>query len=183
MNSFMDRIVRAVKLDCNLYKEVEKDHRALKQAMGVVVLSSIAAGIGTLQGVSGLIGVTLTALFGWYIWAFTVYYIGTKLIPEPQTKATFVHMLATIGFASSPGLIRILGVISPLRKVIFFVAAIWMLVAMVIAVRQVLDYKGTGRAIAVCVIGWLVHWVIAVLVLAVSQTIIKGSQVMGYMRP
>jgi len=38
-----------------------------------------------------------------------------------------------------------------------------MLVAMVIAVRQALDYHGTGRAIAVCLIGWLVHEVILTL--------------------
>lgn len=38
-----------------------------------------------------------------------------------------------------------------------FAVGIWMLVTMVIAVRQALAYKGTGRAIGVCVIGWLVY--------------------------
>ena len=48
MTSFQDRIIRAAKLDVNLYEEVEADTGAMGQAMGVVVLSSIAAGIGTI---------------------------------------------------------------------------------------------------------------------------------------
>ena len=40
MSSFPNRMIRAAKLDVNLYEEVEAD----KQAMGVVVLASLAAG-------------------------------------------------------------------------------------------------------------------------------------------
>ena len=38
---------------------------------------------------------------------------------------------------------------------LMFAASIWQLVAMVIAVRQALDYTSTGRAVAVCVLGFL----------------------------
>ena len=48
MTSLKDRIIRAAKLDVNLYEEVEADKQALRQAMGVVVLSSVAAGIGSI---------------------------------------------------------------------------------------------------------------------------------------
>ena len=74
-------------------------------------------------------------------------------------------MLRTIGFASSPGLLRILGIVPGITGIVFFACALWMLVAMVIAVRQALDYHSTGRAIAVCLIGWLVYCVILGLVL------------------
>jgi hypothetical protein len=47
--------------------------------------------------------------------------------------------LRTIGFSSSPGLIRVLGLIPDLAGIVFFTASIWMLTAMVIAVRQALD--------------------------------------------
>ena len=69
-------------------------------------------------------------------------------------------MLRTIGFSSSPGLIRVLGFVPGLGGMVFFVASIWMLVAMVIAVRQALDYTSTLRAIGVCVIGWAAQIVI-----------------------
>ena len=42
--SFAQRIVRAAKLDVHLYEEVEADTGAMRQAMAVVALSSVAAG-------------------------------------------------------------------------------------------------------------------------------------------
>ena len=162
MNCFQDRMIRAAKLDVHLYEEVEADKGAMAQAMTVVILSAAAAGIGSANAFSLSVFVigTIAALIGWYVWAFLTYFIGTRFLPEPQTRADHRELLRTIGFASAPGLIRVLGIIPGLRALIFLVAGIWMLVAMVIAVRQALDYTSTGRAIGVCVIGWAVQLLI-----------------------
>ncbi len=169
MSSFQDRIIRAAKLDVNLYEEVEADTTAMSQAIGVVVLSSLAAGIGTIAR-GGLVGIftgTIAALMSWYVWAYLTYFIGTKLLAEPQTKADLGELLRTIGFSSSPGLIRVLAIIPGLGRLVFLAASIWMLVAMVIAVRQALDYKSTGRAIGVCLIGWIIQVLILALLFSV----------------
>ncbi len=152
-------MIRAARLDVSLYEEVEADKTAMKQAIGVVVLSSLAAGIGSMTSAKpvSLLFVTVATLIGWYIWAFLTYIIGTKVLPEPQTKADHGELLRTIGFSSSPGLIRILGIIPALTNLVFMVAGIWMMVAMIIGVRQALDYKSTWRAVGVCVIGWLIQ--------------------------
>jgi len=140
---------------------VEADKTAMGQAIGVVVLSSLAAGIGSMSmGGRNLFLGTIVALVGWYIWAYLTYFIGTKFLPEAQTKADHGELLRTIGFSSSPGLIRILGIIPMLTKLVFMVAGIWMLIAMVIAVRQALDYKSTPRAVGVCIIGWIIQAVL-----------------------
>jgi len=146
-------------LDVNLYEEVEADKGAFGQAMTVVVLSSIAAGIGSIAkgGLGGIFIGTIAALVGWYLWAYLTYFIGTKLLPEPQTKADHGELLRTIGFSSSPGLIRVFGIIPGLGTIVFPVASMWMLVAMIVAVRQALDYKSTLRAIGVCVFGWIIQ--------------------------
>ena len=168
MNTFVDRIVRAAKLDVNLYEEVEADKSALGQAMAVVVISSVAAGLGMISqvGIKGIFVGAVTALIGWYIWAYLTYLIGTKLLPEPQTKADYGELLRTIGFSSAPGFIRVLGIIPVLGGIVFFVASVWMLVAMVIAVRQALDYSGTLRAVGVCAIGWVIQVALMGLVLS-----------------
>lgn len=165
MSGFWERIVRAAKLDVGLYREVEADKGAMGQAMAVVVLSSIAAGIGTVGsgGIGRVLIIIVTALVGWYIWAYITYFIGTKLLPEPQTKANHGQLLRTIGFSSSPGLIRILGVVPALKEIVFLVAGIWMLVAMIIAVREALDYQSTLRAVGVCAIGWIIQLAIFML--------------------
>ncbi len=177
MHSYLDRIIRAAKLDVNLYEEVEADKGALGQAMGVVVLSSIAAGVGSIGqvGVKGIFIGAITALIAWYVWAYITYFIGVKILPEPQTKADHGELLRTIGFSSSPGLIRILAIIPGLAGIIFLVTSIWMLVAMVIAVRQALDYQSTRRAVAVCIIGW----VIQAIILLILFSILGG----GYTKP
>lgn len=175
MSDFKDRIIRAAKLDVSLYEEVEADTTALKQAMVVVVLSSIAAGIGTITkgGLSGIIIGTILALIGWYVWAYLTYFIGVKLLPEPQTKANHGELLRTIGFSSSPGLIRILCIIPGLFGIVSIIASIWMLIAMVIAVRQALDYKSTIRAVAVCIIGWIIQSLFFVLLFSIIGNMFK----------
>lgn len=159
MSSFTDRMIRAAKLDVNLYEEVEADKGAMGQAMGVVVLSSVAAGIGSIgsAGLAGIFTGTISALIGWFIWAYITYIVGTKLLPQPQTKADYGELLRTIGFSSSPGLIRVFGIIPFLSGIVFLATAIWMLIAMVIAVRQALDYTSTLRAVGVCIIGWIIQ--------------------------
>lgn len=159
MSQFVDRMIRAAKLDANLYEEVEADTSAMSQAMSVVVLSSLAGGVGFMHhaGFMGLVIGTVGALLGWFVWAFLTYLIGTKLLPEPQTHADHGELLRTLGFSSAPGLIRVFAILPGLGAIVNFLAGAWMLVAMVIAVRQALDYQSTYRAIGVCVIGWIVQ--------------------------
>lgn len=158
MADFGDRIVRAAKLDPTVYEEVEADKGAMGQAMAAVVLSSVAAGVGVIAwvGLGGVVMGAIGALIGWCIWALLTYVIGTKVLPEPQTKADMGELLRTIGFSTSPGMIRVLGIVPALTGIVFWVADVWMLVAMVVAVRQALDYKSTWRAVAVCMVGWVV---------------------------
>tara|TARA_Y100000590_G_scaffold423660_1_gene529766 strand:- start:373 stop:894 length:522 start_codon:yes stop_codon:yes gene_type:complete len=167
MNSvFINRIIRASKLEVSLYEEVEVDESATFQAAAVVVLSSLAAGVGALSlGASNFLMAPILSLVSWYIWAYIIYFIGAKLFPEPNTKADHGQLLRTIGFSSAPGLIRVFGFTPELMSIVFIVSSIWMLVAMVIAVRQALDYQSTWRAIGVVVIAFLVQAIFLVMIL------------------
>ena len=165
-SKFVDRIIRACKLDVSLYEEVEADTSATFQAALVVVLSSLAAGVGALHlGASNFIMAPLLSLVSWYIWAYIIYFIGAKLFPEPSTKADHGELLRTIGFSSAPGLIRVFGFTPELMSITFIGSGIWMLVAMIIAVRQALDYQSTWRAIGVVVIGFLIQAIFLVMLL------------------
>ena len=165
---FVNRIVRACKLDVSVYEEVEADKSATLQAALVVVLSSLAAGVGALSlGASNFLMAPILSLISWYIWAYLIYFIGVKLFPEPSTKSDHGELLRTIGFSSSPGLIRVFGVTPELMSITFIGAAIWMLIAMIIAGRQALDYQSTWRAIGVVVIGFLVQAIVLIMFLRI----------------
>ena len=170
MSNFQNRIVRATKLDSNLYEEVEADKGALWQAMAVVIFSSIAAGVGVglkTGGFSGIIIGSIAALISWYIWAYLTYFIGTKFLPEPNTESDLGELLRTIGFSTSPGLLRVFYFIPGVGVSVFLISSLWMLVAMIIAVRQALDYKSTLRAIGVCVIGYIFQIFILMLIFSI----------------
>jgi hypothetical protein len=158
-------MIRAARLDVNLYEEVEADKTALPQALLVVIIANAAIGFGSALGIlwdgGGLVFLwallwgIIGAVIGWLIWSLIVYLIGITLFKGPETQSNYGELLRTIGFSASPGVIGILSFIPILGGIIALVVQVWMLVAMVIAVRQALDFT-TWRAIGTCVVGWLV---------------------------
>jgi hypothetical protein len=159
MARILPRMLRASLLDADLYEEVEADRGATGQALVVVLISAVAAGIGSFDnsGLPGIFWSSVAALVGWYVWAYVTYFIGTRFLPTHETVADHGELLRTIGFSSAPGVLRILALIPAIAGVVFVVSTLWMMVAMVVAVRQALDYQGTGRAIAVCAIGFPIY--------------------------
>jgi hypothetical protein len=180
----LDRMIRAARLDSSLYEEVEKDAKATNQAVLVVVIASICSGIGNaisgqmtggLGGlVIGLVAGAISALVGWLIWSFITYFIGTRLLKGPQTEATYGQLLRCIGFSDTPQILGILSFIPMLGWVISLIAAIWSLIAMVIGVRQALDFS-TGRAVATCIVGFIVLVIILALVAMLTGTLIAPT--------
>jgi len=155
--TFVERMVGAAKLSSAAYEDVEADKGALGQALAVVVLSSLAAGIGASSGVRGLVVGTVASLIGWLVWAFLIYLIGARWLAEPGTQSDTGELMRTIGFATAPGILRVIGIVPFLTAIVFAITAFWMLATMVVAVRQALDYKSTWRAVGVCLLGWLVQ--------------------------
>lgn len=171
--SLFNRMLRASKLEVDLYEEVEADTTATKQALIAVVIVSLATAIGsgiaglTVKGplwfLWGLLAGLAGSLLGWLIWSYLTYILGTTILKGPKTSATWGELLRTIGFAHSPGVLRIFSFVPFVGGIISFGASIWFLIAGVIGVRQALDIS-TGRALAVCIVGWLIYMVILFLV-------------------
>jgi hypothetical protein len=162
---FVRRLIGAAALDVSVYEEVEADRGATAQALTVVAVSSLAAGLGA-RGFSGgdpagMVFFGAVALVAWAAWALLTYEIGVHIMPEPQTRADVGELLRTIGFATAPGILRVFGLVPGLTAPVFAVTAVWMLAAMVVGVRQALDYTTTRRAVAVCGLGWVLAIVFA----------------------
>jgi hypothetical protein len=163
-NTFLQRVIGAAALDAAIYEEVESDRTATGQAMTIVVISSIAAGIGARGFGSSFSSVAffgIVALLAWATWALVMFELGGRLMPEPQTRTSIGEMLRTLGFAATPGLASILGAVPGVTTRVFVLVWIWMLLAMVVAVRQALDYRSTAKAVAVCLLGGILAATIA----------------------
>jgi hypothetical protein len=162
-----NRMKGAALLHIDTYEEVEADHTATGQAAGVVALVAIAQAIGGAgEGGFGIFAGVISALLGWLLWAGITYLIGAKLFGG---TATWGELLRTIGFAQTPGVLHVLGLIPVLGGIIRFGVAIWVLIAGIIAIRQALDIN-TGKAILTAVLGWLV----IILPLAIVAAVARG---------
>jgi hypothetical protein len=178
--TLIGRMIRAARLDPRLYAEVEADETTIGQAVSVVLLAAFAGGIN-FPGAPLLIlfGGLLAALVGWLLFAYVIYLIGAKLLPEPGTKADFGALLRAMGFANAPGVVKLLGIVPELRVLVFFVAMVWVLVATVTAVRHALSYTSSWRAIGVCAIPLLAS---QLLLFAVASSITESTETLEGMR-
>lgn len=165
--TFWRRVFGAALFDAATYEEVEADATATPQALAVVVLSSLAAGIGA-QGAnaagSPLAFFAMTsalALMAWAAFALVTFQIGARLLATPDTRGDVGELLRTLGFAASPGLVQVLGVVPGLTVPIFAVAVVWTLAATILAIKQALDFQTTARAVAVCVFAWALSLTVA----------------------
>jgi hypothetical protein len=168
MATFQDRVIGAIKLQPATFEEVEHDATALSQAAIVVVAAAVAGSLRTLRygfiGATGATAMVIFAVIGWAIGAALVWLVGTRMMPGKNTEADFQQVLRTVGFAQAPGIFNVLGIIPILGWLVQVVVSIWTLVALVIAVRQVLDYDDTLKAVLVCVVAWVIMFIATMMV-------------------
>ena len=167
---FFNRVFRSIKIDPDVYDEVQKDKNATLSAAIVVVISSLAAGIAAKQlGANSFIFAPILSLLSWFVWAYIVYFVGVKLFPDPKTKTTHAALLRAIGFSSAPGIIRLLGFSPELMTVTFIGSAFWILACMVVAVKQTLNFKSLWKALGVVVISWFIQAFALISILAFTR--------------
>jgi hypothetical protein len=167
--SFGERLFGAARLDIDVYEEVEADTSATGQAGLVVCLSAVSLAIGAHQAGLTFVGATLLReVLSWLIWSGITYLIGDKMLGG---TATWGELLRTIGFAQGPGLFYALRAVPVLDTPVRAIVAAWKLVAVIVAIRQALDF-GTGKAIATALLGF-----VAYVGLAVAQAILLGVSI------
>ena len=167
----IQRMIGAARLRTETYEEVEADKSATLQALSVVLLVALAAGIGNLGSgsvIAFVVGI-VAALAGWAIWAWITYLVGTSILRTPETDANWGQLARTLGFAQSPGVLKVFGVVPFVGPLVFAAVSIWQLVAMVIAIRQALDYTSTMRAIGVAIIGFIAYAVLTGILFAILR--------------
>ena len=165
----LERMIGAARLDVHTYEEVEHDENATRQAMLVVIIVAVAGAIGGLglgsNIIVGLVFGIIFAITSWAVWAFITFWIGTTILKTPQTHATWGQLARCTGFAQTPLVLQVFAFIPGVGGVVVIIANIWRLAAMVVAVRQALDYESTWRAVGVVLIGFIIV-VIPLLIIA-----------------
>ncbi|MEA2008225.1 MAG: YIP1 family protein [Chloroflexota bacterium] len=164
------RILKAAMLDVGFYKEAEADTSLNQEALMVVILVSVAGGIGAFLGalfggtfkvaVLALIVPVVLGVVNYYIWAYVTYFIGSKFFDADVDPG---EMLRVLGYASGPRALSVLGFIPCLGGIAGLVGAIWALVAGFIGTREALDLD-TGKTIITIIIGWVIVFIISLII-------------------
>ena len=175
MREFFSRVIRAAKLDVSLYDEVIEDRSALTQALGVVVLSGLAAAAVKTgaEGYDFLLKSAVLAVVGWFLWSLLIFLVGTKLFQEPKTDVKPGQVLRAIGFSTAPGLALLFGLVPYIGFFVEVVAKIWMFLAIFVAVKQSLGYRTVSKAVVVCLFSVIV--VIFFLIVFVSISSVASA--------
>jgi hypothetical protein len=194
MGQLLDRMIRAARLDAKFYTEVETDASATRQALLIVLLYSICAGIGfgfadllrlgTEYFFVRMFTVLVGALVFWLLWSRIIYFVGTTLFKGPKAPwrsiATYSELLRSIGFSATPGVLMIFAFVPfPVGAIISLVAGAWMFTATVIAVRQALDFS-TGRAISTCVVAGAIYMLLLIGLIMLLIILLPSDLVVAY---
>ena len=156
----LSRMLGAARLSVDTFENVERDSSATIQALIVVIIVALASGIGEL--LSGEADILRALVFGlirgiisWAIWALIAMFVGTKILKTEQTEADWGQLARGTGFAQTPGILTVLVFVPAVGTTIGVIALFWQLAAMVVAVRQTLDYTSTLRAFFVILIAFI----------------------------
>lgn len=156
----IDRILRAIRLDPTLYREVADDDQFNTEAIVIVVvvavLSSLGTGFGARRFLIGFVAeLANSILLGWLLWAAVSYFIGAAL----GGRSSVSEMARTLAYANTPRFIALLGFIPCLGPVLRLAAWILGIAAGVIAIRESMEFD-TMKAVVTAVVG-LIFYVVA----------------------
>lgn len=164
--TFGERVVGALKLDARVFEDIEADASAMGQAVGIIALAAVASSLGNIWtgNIFSIVGAVIASVVGYVVWALVVWLVGTKVMPEPQTHADFPEAFRVVAFAASPGLLGVVSIIPFLGWLLMILLVpiiwLWSMAAMVVAVKAVLDYTDTFKAVIVVIIGFVAYLIV-----------------------
>jgi hypothetical protein len=160
MTLFFRRFIGALVLDPGAFEEIEADRHAAMQSVIVVMMVCLAGGLAAtgpgFVSVPAFVTGAIVSLGAWLVWVAVIVTVGTVALRERQTQSDLPELLRVLGFAAAPGVFIALAAMRAVAPIVLAVVAVWMIAAAVMGVRQALDYRNTPRAVAVCVVSWLV---------------------------
>jgi len=161
VSRYLDRMIRAASLDRTVFAEIGEEGTAFGRAMGVAALASLAAGLNRITWhfdiavATGLFRDVSTAAAAWFIGAFSVYLLGACFFFKRDAETKPGKVLRVLGFAAAPGILMVFGMVPGLAGIVRLIASTWLLLAMIVAAREALDFRSAAGAALACCTGWI----------------------------
>ncbi len=186
-NRILNGMIRAARLDKEFYEEVERDTSYGQDALVVVVLAALAAGIGSFVGslflgrnvlaaIGSLIFGVIVAVLAYFVWVFVAQYVGTRFF---KGQGDFGEVQRAFGFAYAPQVLNVFSFIPCVGWVLPLVTWLWSLATGFVAIRQSLDQDDTNAALTM-VVSFLVVLVISAILGLIGGVLgLAGAAITG----
>ena len=180
----LGRMLGAARLNVETFEEVENDRSATIQALLVVVIVAVAAGVGGMLAgeefdiVRGLVFGAIRGVAAWALWALVTWIVGSTILATKETKANWGELARCTGFAQTPGILSVFVFVPGVGWAIGLLVFIWQFAAMMVGVRQALDYTSTWRAFFVILISFIpvaILFIIFAIILGIADTSTGGE--------
>lgn len=184
----IQRMIGAAFFNRETYEEIEADQGALGQAIGVVLLVTLCGIVGGIiggffegeaVGLGILLGIISGFVFGvvrWAIWVSVMYLVGGKMLRTGDTETSWSEVGRVVGFAYSPGVLSLFTFVPVVGGLFWLVGVVWQVAAVVVAVRQAMDFQSTGRAIGVVLLSAVIAVIPLIIVAAIQLAIFGGPE-------
>ena len=159
----VDRIMRAIRLDASVFREIAEDKNAMTEAAIIVVIVAILSSIGSAIGsdsffVTLIVTLLLAILVNWLFWAVLTYFVGVYVF---QGKSDIPEMMRVLGYANAPNLLGLFAFIPCVGWIIAIAGAILAFIAGFMAVREAMEFD-TSKAILTVLISWVISFAISI---------------------
>lgn len=157
--------LKILALEAGVFRTILKEGTSLAQALAIVLLGAVASAVGMLDdsGISTFAPTVIIAVFGWVVWSWLIYVLGTHLparvFPKsatPKMRSVFI----VIGFAQVPAILRAVGIVSSLGPMIAILSLIWIIAAMAVGTNQLFATKSLARSAIVVLISLIPYLMI-----------------------
>lgn len=163
MDKILNNMLSSARLQGGVFHQAKEEPEMASHALVAVLLSCVAAGIGSTGriGIAGIVLGTFGALASWAVWVGFVYFACMAIVPSGKTQPlSLVDFLRISGFASVAGMIRILGIIPPLYPLVITIGYLWMAIAMAVALKEAAGYRTFAEAILITSGSWVAMYVL-----------------------
>lgn len=183
----VQRMIGAAFFNRNTYEEIEADQGALGQAIGVVLLVTLCGIIGgvidgflsgekVLGIILGVIGGLVFGIIRWALWVSVMYLVGGKMLRTSDTETSWSEVGRVVGFAYTPGVLSLFTFVPAVGGLFGLVGFVWQVAAVVVAVRQAMDFESTGRAIAVVLLSAVIGFIPWMIIMIIQWVILGGPE-------
>ena len=148
-NQVLNRVMRVVRFDASVYREIAADQSGLPGALVVIVAAVVLTAIGSAQAGVGIIVLTLVST----LLGFAVFTGAATLVSKGmfQGKTDFMEMGRTLGYTYVWQWVGILNLIPLLGGFIGLIAWVASLASGILALRESSEFDTTKAVITMVI--------------------------------